>query len=163
MDKKSTIRLTESELKQIISESVKQILKEGKYVNNRKPFEGGYFYDDDNLTYVEKDPWYDATQTPEAKQKHKERVDRMWANKQRRLWYDYIWKDKNEVLNLLKNNYDSLIQEVEEDIWALQWQYAPEGRRISVHGDFEAWELISGGYALIVRVGMEKKYAEDDE
>lgn len=158
MNKKNTIRLTESDLKRVISESVKRVLKEGKFENNRVPYDG-WFSDDeetDEMTWFEPDPWFDEYNSPDAKKKRNDRWKSRESNQ--RLWYDYIWDDKNEVLDLLKNNYDSLIQDVEGDLWALQWQGAPEGRRISVHGDFEAWELANDAYALIVRVGMEKKY-----
>lgn len=36
--KKNTIKLTEGELKKIISESVKRVLNEGKYINNKPYF-----------------------------------------------------------------------------------------------------------------------------
>lgn len=47
MTEKQTIRLNESQLKQIVTESVKRALLEGKYINN-KPFFKKY---DDNDTF----------------------------------------------------------------------------------------------------------------
>lgn len=40
--KKNTIRLTESELKKVITESIKKVLNEGKTVNNKRIFSKGF-------------------------------------------------------------------------------------------------------------------------
>lgn len=160
MSKINTIRLTESELKSIISESVKKVLREGKFENNRVP-NGGWFSDDEEtgeMTYFEPDPWYDEYNSPDAKKK---RNDRFWKSREsnQRLWVDYIWDDKNDALKVLKSKYESLKQEVEQEPWIVQWQSAPNGQRISWNKDLELWELLDGGYAIIVRLGKEKMWS----
>ena len=161
MNRKRTVRLTESELKRIINESVKKILKEGKIENNRIPSAGWIYNDDETGDFhvEEPDPWYDNYKSPEASQK---RSDRFWKSREgnQRLWVDYIWDDKSDALNVLKNEYETLKQDVEQEPWVVQWQSAPNGKRISWNMDLELWELFDGGYAILVRRGKEKNWDE---
>lgn len=161
MKSKNVIRINESQLKQMISESIKKVLKEGKIENNRIPFGGWHFYDEENGDFhiEEQDPWYDNYMSHEASQKRSDRYRKSCEGNER-LWVDYIWDDKNEALKVLKNEYEKLKQDVKEVPWIVQWQSAPNGKRISWNRDLELWELLDGGYAIIVRVGKEEIWGD---
>lgn len=150
-----TIRLTESELRQMISESVRRVLKEGKYSNNIVPRGGETYIDDDgNFANEPVDPFYDEYNSPEARDKRKKR----WNNNNsfNRLWIDCVWENKDKILNWLKNDYESLKEELLYS--GCQWNPEPDGNRIAWNKDLELWELSDGGYAILVRRGKEENW-----
>ena len=158
--KKNRIRLTESQLHNIIKESVKRIINEGERINNRVPFplsDMDFVNDDGGIETLRKDKFADQYTTPEAEAKRKERLQNK-MNNIRRLFYDGILKDTSLEANLraLKQGDDKWMDKLTQ--WgAAQWMYfdPSDGKRISATPLMELWE-IDGMYQFIVRKGKEK-------
>lgn len=146
---KKTIRLTESDLHKVIKESVKRILKEGKYTNNIVPRQGMDFIDDDgNFVSIPEDPFYKEYSSDSAKAKRRERSKSRINRNDSRLWLDGGWDGDTleTALDRLKNHPEQLeLTPSELRMGAVQWLGDPTSikgaRRIGVNDMWELWDI----------------------
>ena len=164
---KQTIRLTESDLRKMVKRVIKDVVKEGKVIQNKIPYpldSGDYVDDEGNIVFAEKSKYADQYNHPEAIAKRDlRRKGNIYGKREKRLALDGLLNDQSLEANLryLKQSEEWWLNELSK--WGqAQWMYIDlgEGKRVGATSLMELWEMHWDSgiyYQFIVR-----KYREKD-
>jgi hypothetical protein len=107
MSKKNTIRLTESDLKRVISESVKKVLNEGSVVNNKDDYFGNLYYTSRNAL--------GETFSDSTGEKDPDRPNSKYARRDKGIEYDRWPRSGDGYKKLKKLGYYDRMRSVDSD------------------------------------------------